>query len=138
MNKNFFIAWVVVFIVWMAGSFAVHGFWLSDLYAQYPNLYRTEDDTQQYFYLMLIAHIVMAGAFVWIYQRGQETRPWLAEGLRFGVAIALLTAVPTYTIYFVVQPMPANLAIQQIIGECLVLLLLGAVVAFLNKPAQTG
>lgn len=87
---------------------------------------------------MLIAHIVMAGAFVWVYQRGQEDKPWLAQGLRFGVAIALLTAVPTYTIYFVVQPMPANLAIQQMIGECIVLLLLGAIVAFLNKPAQTS
>lgn len=137
MNKKFLISWAVVFVVWMAGSFAVHGAWLSDLYAQFPNLYRTESDTQQLFHLMLIAHIVMAGAFVWIYQRGAENKPWLAQGVRFGIAIALLAVVPTYTIYYVVQPMPGNLAVQQIIGDGILVLILGAVVAFLNRSKET-
>jgi len=135
MNTKFFISWAVVFVVWMGGSFAVHGAWLSELYAQLPNLYRTESDTQQLFYLMLIAHIIMAAAFVWIYQRGAENKPWLAQGMRFGVAIALLAVVPMYTIYYVVQPMPGNLAIQQIIGDSILVLVLGVIVAFLNKPA---
>jgi hypothetical protein len=30
----------------------------------------------------------------------------MAQGVRFGVAVALLTIVPSYLIYFVVQPMP--------------------------------
>lgn len=136
MNKKFLISWVVIFVVWMAGSFAVHGAWLSEMYAQLPNLYRTESDTQGLFYLMLIAHIIMAGAFVWIYQRGAENKPWLTQGVRFGIAIALLAVVPTYMIYYVVQPMPGNLAIQQIIGDSILLLILGVVVAALNRSAD--
>ncbi|MDH3362920.1 MAG: hypothetical protein OEM45_04375 [Gammaproteobacteria bacterium] len=138
MNKKFLISWAVVFVVWMAGSFAVHGGWLSDQYAQLPNLYRTESDTQQLFYLMLIAHVIMAGAFVWIYQRGAENKPWLAQGVRFGIAIALLAVVPTYIIYYVVQPMPGNLAIRQIIGDGILVLILGAVAAFLNRSTETA
>lgn len=138
MNKQFLIAWVVVFVVWMAGSFAVHAAWLGDTYAGLPNLYRSETDAAPYSYLMFLSHVLMAGAFVWIYRRGQEDKPWLTQGLRFGAAIAVLAPIPTYTIYFVVQPMPGSLAIQQIIGDVIVLLILGAVVAFLSKPAAAS
>ena len=82
----------------MIGSFGVHGAWLSDIYATMPNIMRTETDSQALFHFMLLAHIVMAGAFVWIYQRGTEDKPWAQQGLRFGVAIALLAPVPMFTI----------------------------------------
>src|ERR1700721_144549 len=72
---------------------------------QLANLFRAESDQQNFFPLMLGAHVILSGAFVWIYARGVEARPWLAQGLRFGVAVALLTIVPTYLIYFAVQPM---------------------------------
>ena len=52
------------------------------------------------------------------------------------IAIALLAVVPTYMIYYVVQPMPGNLAIQQIIGDSILLLILGVVVAALNRSAD--
>jgi hypothetical protein len=38
--------------------------------------------------------------------RGVEAKPWVAQGERFGIAVALLTVWPTYLIYYVVQPMP--------------------------------
>ena len=75
----------------------------------------------------------MSGAFVWIYSRGAEAKPWLAQGLRFGVAIALLTVVPTYAIYYAVQPMPGMLVIKQIVFDSLLILILGAAVAFLYR-----
>lgn len=135
MTKNFLISWGVVFVVWMVGSFVVHGVLLNELYATLPNLYRSETDTQALSYLVLIAHLIMAGSFVWIYQRGAEDKPWIAQGLRFGLAVALLAAVPTYIMYYVVQPMPLNLAVQQAIGDGLLLLILGMVAAFLHRRA---
>lgn len=133
MNKKFFISWAVVYVVWMAGSFVVHGVLLGDGYAALPNLFRPPEEANKYFHLMLIAHIVMAGAFVWIYQRGNEHKPWLAQGVKFGAAVALLAPIPTYTIYYVVQPMPGMHVVQQIVFETILLLIVGAVVAFLNK-----
>lgn len=137
MNKKFLISWVIVFVAWMAGSFVVHGTLLQSGYAALPNLFRPEADAQNYMHLMLLAHVVMAGAFVWIYQRGLENRSWLPQGLRFGAAIALLGPIPMYSIYYVVQPMPGNFVVQQIVFESILLLVLGALVAFLNKPATS-
>lgn len=139
MNRNFLISWVVVFVLWMAGSFVVHGLLLESAYSELPNLFRTAEESQAYMHFMLLAHVIMAGAFVWIYQRGRENKPWLAQGLRFGVAIALLGPVPMYMIYYVVQPLTPGLVIGQMVYDSLLVVLLGVVVAFLGKaPAAAS
>ncbi len=135
--KRFLVAWVVVFVAWMAGSFVVHGSLLHDDYATLPNLFRTEADAQQHFPLMILAHVLLAGAFVWIYARGVETKPWPAQGIRFGLAVALLTIVPTYMIYYVVQPLPGSLVTKQILFDGILMIVLGLVAAFLyREPAR--
>jgi len=135
-NKKFFVAWALIFVLWMIGSFIVHGALLETDYAKLPSMFRPEADAQQYFPLMILAHVILAGALVWIYARGAEAKPWLAQGLRFGVAIALLTIVPTYTIYYVVQPMPGMLVIKQIVFDGALVLILGAALAFLYRSPQ--
>ena len=82
MNRAFLIAWIVIFVVWMVGSFVVHGVLLHDDYAKLPNLFRPEAEAQQYFPLMILAHIILAGAFSWIYSRGVEAAPWFPQGNR--------------------------------------------------------
>lgn len=102
MNRSFLVSWVVVFFVWMALSFAVHSAWLGDSYAAMTNIFRPEEEQMALCHFMLLAHVLMAGAFVWIYQRGQEDKPWLQQGIRFGIAVALLAPIPTYMIYYTV------------------------------------
>jgi hypothetical protein len=131
MNKKFIIAWVVLFVAWFVGSFVVHGTLLQSDYAQLTSLFRPEGDQQRYFPLMILAHVILA--FVWVYARGVEPKPWLAQGVRFGIAIALLTIVPTYIIYFVVQPMPGNVVIKQIVFDGALMIILGAIVAWLYR-----
>jgi hypothetical protein len=133
MNKNFLGTWVVVFVLWMAGSFLVHDTLLHSDYAAISALFRSEADAQQLFPFMILAHVLMAGAFTWIYIRGHEAKPWLAQGLRFGFAVALLTVIPTYIIYYVVQPMPGMTVVKQIIFDSIVLLVVGAAAAFMNR-----
>jgi hypothetical protein len=132
MNKKFFIAWIVVFVVWVLGSFVVHGVLLHDDYSQLPNLMRTEADANSLRPLMFLAQLSMAGAFVWIYSRGVEPKPWLAQGMRFGVAVALLL-MPMFLIYYVVQPTPGALALKQMVFEGILVIILGAVAAFFYK-----
>ena len=133
MNKKFLGTWVVVFVLWMVGSFIVHGTLLHNDYAALSNMFRSEADAQQHFPLMIVAHVVLAGAFTWIYMRGHEAKPWLPQGLRFGFAVALLTVIPTYTIYYVVQPMPGMTVVKQIVFDSIVLLVLGGAAAFMNR-----
>jgi hypothetical protein len=133
MGKRFFIGWIVIFVLWMLGSILVHGVLLHADYAALPNLMRTEADSQKYFPLMILAHVILSGAFVWIYARGVEPKPWLPQGVRFGVAIALLTIVPTYLIYYVVQPMPGALVAKQIVFDGILVVILGIVAAYMYR-----
>jgi hypothetical protein len=136
-NKKFIIAWIVLFVAWVLGSFVVHGVLLRSDYMQLGNLFRPESEEQKYFPLMILAHVILSGAFVWIYARGVESKPWMAQGMRFGVAVAMLTIVPSYLIYFVVQPMPAGVVIKQILFDGVLLVILGAIVAWLYRDRAT-
>ncbi|HXX83390.1 MAG TPA: hypothetical protein VEN29_05355 [Casimicrobiaceae bacterium] len=133
MNKRFFIGWVVIFIVWFLGSFVVHGVLLHDDYSKLASLFRGQAESQSFFPLMALAHVMLSGALVWIYSRGVEAKPWLPQGLRFGVAVAFLTVVPTYIIYYVVQPMPGGLVVKQIVFDGILMLILGCVTAFVYR-----
>jgi hypothetical protein len=130
---KFVIAWIVIFVVWFAGSYAVHGVLLHDDYSKLSNLFRTETEAQSFFPLMILAHVMLSGALVWIYVRGAEAKPWLGQGIRFGVAVLFLTVVPTYLIYYVVQPMPGATVAKQIIFDGILTLILASVVAFLYR-----
>jgi len=138
MNKKFIIAWIVIFIAWFAGSFVVHGVLLHDDYMKLTNLFRPEADAQKYMPLMVLAHVLLSGALVWIYARGAEAKPWLPQGIRFVVAVALLTIVPTYLIYYVVQPMPGMTVAKQIVFDGVLTLILASITAFIyRQPAQS-
>jgi hypothetical protein len=137
MNKQYIIAWIVVFVVWFAGSYVVHGVLLHEDYAKLSGLFRSEAEAQQYFPLLIFAHVLLSGALVWIYARGVEAKPWVAQGIRFGIAVALLTIVPTYLIYYVVQPMPGATVAKQIAFDSILTLILACVTAFLyRRPAE--
>jgi len=138
MNKKFVIAWIVLLIAWFVGSFVVHGVLLRSDYMHLTNLFRVEGEQQKYFPLMCLAHVILSGAFAWIYARGVEAKPWLAQGVRFGVAVALLTTVPTYMIYFVVQPMPGEVVIKQIVFDGILMVILGTIVAWLYRDRAAG
>lgn len=133
MNKRFLLAWLVVFVAWFIGSFIVHGVLLHADYAALSGLFRKESEAQNFFPLMILAHILMSGAFVWIYARGVEAKAWLGQGIRYGVAIVLLTTVPLYLIYYVVQPMPGATVVKQIVFDGILVLILGAIAAFMYR-----
>jgi hypothetical protein len=133
MNKKFFLAWAVLFVAWFVGSFVVHGVLLRPDYMQLTGLFRPQGEEQKYFPLMILAHVILSGAFVWIYARGVEAKPWLAQGVRFGIAVALLTIVPTYLIYFVVQPIPGEVVFKQITFDGVLLVILGTIVAWMYR-----
>ena len=87
---------------------------------------------------MLIAHVIMAAAFVWIYVRGNENKPWIEQGIRFGVAVALLAVVPVYLIYYTVLPTPGMIVVKQILFDGVLVIILGIIAAFLNKPSAAS
>ena len=125
MNRQFAISAGVMFVMAYALGFIVHGVLLHGDYARLPNLMRPMSEMMGMIPYLAIAHACFAVAFTWIYIKGRESRPWLAQGIRYGIAIAVLMTVPTYLIYHAVMPIPLGLAIKQIILDTISVVLMG-------------
>jgi hypothetical protein len=133
MNKRFLISLVVMFVMSMAIGFFVHARLLGPEYAQLPGLFRSQQEQGRYFPYMLLANVFIAIGFVWIYLKGKEEKPFVAQGIRYGLAIAVLVTIPTYLIYYAVQPMPGGLVLKQIVFDTIGVILMGIIIAWLNK-----
>ena len=139
MNKRFVVSVVAIFVVSMLLGMLVHGMLLGGEYAKLvPGVFRAPADSQGYFGYMLVAHVIMAIGFTWVYRQGRDAGPWMGQGLRFGIAVALLCTIPTYLIYFAVQPLPSDLVAQQVVYDTLSMVILGLVAAAINRDPPAG
>lgn len=115
-------------------GFVVHGLLLAGDYAPLiGTLLRTQEDSQHYFPWMIVADLLIGFTMTWLYRFGfSEGRTTAAQGLRFGVAVALLSVVPLHLIYYSVQPTPAVLVVKQVIFDTIRFMLLGVLIAYLQ------
>lgn len=138
MNWTFALSAAVMFVMAVVLGFLAHGVLLHDDYAKLSNVMRPESEVEAGIPLMAIAYACFALAFTWIYRKGREEKPWFAQGSRYGIAVALLTAVPTYFTYHVVAQFPFDLAVKQIVLDAIVIVLMGIVLAWLNRKETTA
>ena len=135
MNKTFVWSVVAMFIVLMFLGFLVHHVLLGSQYASVANLYRTPEDGKAHFPFMIAAHVVMAIGWTWVYRIGRENKPWLGQGVRFGLAVAVLCTIPMSLIYFAVQPLPSDLVALQATYETIASVIAGIAVAAVNRDS---
>ena len=139
MDKRFWISGVVMSIATLLVGFLVHGTLLAGDYKALGAMYRPEAEQMNYFPYMIAAHVLMGFAMTWIYRQGIDSgKGVVGQGLRFGLALALFSAIPWYLIYYAVQPLPAALAHKQMIFDTIGLLLMGVLVAYLNPRSRTS
>jgi hypothetical protein len=133
-DKKFWITGIVCTLVAFLAGFVVHGLILGGDYKALPNLFRPETEAQGFFPFMILAHIMIGFAFAWIYRQGiTPGQPWLIQGVRFGIAVAFLTTIPMFLIYYAIQPMPGALVGKQIVFDSIATIINGMVAAFINK-----
>ena len=134
MNKKFVVSSLVVAFAALMLGFVVHALLLHADYLRLSAIFRPESEAQGYFGYMLFAHLLIGIGLTWIYRMGHEAgKGVMVQGLRFGAAIAVMSTIPMYLIYFAVQRLPSDLVAQQIVFDSLCMLLLGMLVAWLNK-----
>jgi len=138
MDKRFWICGLAMSVATLLLGFVVHGWLLSDDYAPLVGtLLRTPEDSQRYFPWMILADVLIGFGMTWLYRFGfSEGRSTTAQGLRFGLAVALLAIVPSHLIYYAVQPTPAWLVVKQVAFDTIRFLLLGVLIAYL-QPRRT-
>lgn len=132
MSKKLMISAAVMFVMAWALSFLVHGLLLAPDYTATPGM-RPPAEAQKIIHWLILAQAIFGAAFAWVYLQGREDKPWLAQGIRFGIAIACLTAIPFYLIYHVVTPVAFAVAIKQIVLDTIRLVLMGIVLAWINR-----
>ena len=111
--KRIVISSVALFVTSMLLGFVVHAMLLHGDY-EASGLMRALEDQNTKFPFMLLAHVMIAFGFTLIYRRGREDRPWLGQGVRFGLLWSCASLIPTYLIYYAVMPFELVLISKQI------------------------
>ena len=136
MNKKFLISGIAASLIFFLLGFLVHGVLLSQDYMQLKSLFRPEAEAMGNMPYMILAHIVMGFAFAWIYAQGVSGASWIGQGLRFGIATALLVTVPWYLIYYSIQPWPGATVAKQLVLDSISMVITALAVAFINKDSS--
>lgn len=134
MNRKFLVSSLVLAFAALMLGFVVHGLLLHGDYARLPNIFRSDSEAEGYFGFMLLAHLLIGIGLTWIYRRGHEPgKGVVAQGIRFGLSMVVVSTLPMYLIYFAVQRLPSDLVAQQIVFDTIGMLLVGVLAAWLNK-----
>jgi len=138
MDKRFWISGVVMTIATMLLGYVVHGVMLADDYnTLVGKVMRSQEDANGMMQWMLLADACIGFAMTWIYRQAIAAPPAMSQGIRFGIAVAFLTVIPQFLVYWVVTAMPAAIVAKQLAFDTVRMVLLGVLVAHLNPP-RTG
>ena len=123
---------IVVFIAANVTGFLIHAILLKTEYMRIAGYYRQPGEEKMLF--ISLAYLAFAIGSVWVYAKGVEDKSWWEQGIRFGIAMWLVLAVPSFVIAYAVQPVPGMLALKQVLFEGLDKILLGLLTAALYRP----
>jgi hypothetical protein len=102
------------------------------------SVWRTpQDQTSRVWAMMLSVLIYVIGA-VWIYAQGVKSKPWVGQGIRFGILLAMVVVVYGSLSGWVILPVPHMLVVKWIIGEGLLSAAFGLAVAAIVRVPRTS
>jgi hypothetical protein len=133
MDKRFWICALVVAMAALLLGFLVHGVLLRDDYRALAALYRTQAEANANAAWILLAYASIGVSMTWLYRQLPAPEGAKAmQGLRFGLAAALLSFVPWHLLAYAGQPLPASLTLKQCAFDVVAMLLLGLLLSWLQ------
>ncbi|OGI19512.1 MAG: hypothetical protein A3B68_04295 [Candidatus Melainabacteria bacterium RIFCSPHIGHO2_02_FULL_34_12] len=134
--KKYILPAVSVFIVITIFDMIFHGILMEKIYLNNSHLFRSQDEICKHKYCFWIANLIFSFAFTYIYSKGHEKTDSLAQGLRYGLWIALLIWVPDALVSYSVYPHPKNLELAWLIGYSIQTILAGITVAYVFQKQK--
>src|SRR3970282_2701527 len=132
--KRWLYASAAAFVVLAVLEFAVNAVLLAVIYMQTASVWRPEAEMVSLSWLFWLAYLVFAPVFTLIYSQGFESnKQGIGQGLRFGIYVGLLTAIPLNLIWYVVLPIPASLAVYWAIAGMGEMIAMGITVGLIYK-----
>jgi hypothetical protein len=130
---------VAAFVILFVAGFVVHNVWLGTTYRQMRDAgfsFRPEDTMRHKLWGVWVSDVLYSILFVWVYARGREEKPWVGQGIRYGILMSLFTVVPSTLNEYVVYNLPHTLTVEWMVAGLITLMLMGlAVAAILKKPS---
>jgi hypothetical protein len=130
---KFLLRTIVVAVAMFALGFIGHQLLLGRAYVAIEPIMRSKADMQAHMPFALMNCLVFSAAFVWIYSQGRSARPWLGQGIRFGVAIWAIASMPLYLTNYVIEPWPGIFVAKILAWEFAAAVILGIIVGALAR-----
>jgi hypothetical protein len=125
------------FILQMAGLFLIHSVWLKQDYLNTEAIWRAPQDQIARGWAMLLSVLIYVIGAVLIYSLIAKSGSWVAQGIRFGILLAMVVVVYGSLSGWVILPLPHMLVVKWIIGEGLLSVIFALVVAAICRPKST-
>lgn len=133
-NKRWLQASVAVAVVMFILEFIIHGVLLQDIYRQTASVWRPEAELESMMWMMWLGYLIFAPFFTLIYAKGYEPRKkGLEQGFRYGVYMAMAMAPMQSLAWYVIIPIPGNLAFYWLVAGAVEFIALGITAGLVYK-----
>jgi hypothetical protein len=133
--KKFLPAVLVGYILMLALGYVLHEILLHPDYLATQDVWRAHDVFVKKIWVMWVGQLIFVAFFVWVYTRGVENKPWIAQGVRYGIVMTFIVVVPAACTQYAVLPIPYPLALKWMAAGGLQMVVLGLVTAFFHKQS---
>jgi len=133
--KRFSLAFIAAYIFIFLWGWLLNGVLLKDIYAQTPNLWRSQDEMMSLFHWIVIGQALIVFAFVMIYASG-FAGGGIVAGIRLGVLLEI-AAIGMRMGFYAVQPIPGKLLFYGSLSGVIEMIIVGAIVGGIYTPAAS-
>jgi len=134
--KRFILAFLAAYIFLFVWGWLFNGVLLKDVYAETPNLWRSQSEMASLLHWIIIGQALVVFSFVMIYASG-FAGGGIAAGIRLGLLLEI-AAIGMRLGFYAVQPIPGKLILYGSIGGLIEMVIVGAMVGAIYKPASKG
>jgi hypothetical protein len=132
--KRFILAFIAAYVFLFFWGWLLNGVVLKDVYAETPNLWRSQSEMMSLFHWIIIGQALVVFAFVMIYASG-FAGGGVTAGIKLGVLLEI-AAIGMRLGFYSVQPIPGKLILYGSIGGLVEMIIVGAMVGAIYKPAS--
>ena len=130
--KRFILAFIAAYIFIFLWGWLLNGVLLKDIYAQTPNLWRSQSEMMSLFHWIIIGQALIVFAFIMIYASGFAGGGVIA-GIKLGVLVEI-AAIGMRMGFYAVQPIPGKLIFYGSVSGIIEMIIVGAIVGAIYKP----
>jgi len=134
--KRFILAFIGAYIFMFLWGWLLNGVLLKDVYAETPNLWRSQSEMMSLFHWIIIGQALIVFSFVMIYASGFAGGGVVA-GIRLGILLEIAAIGMRLAIY-AAEPFPGKLIFYGSVSGLIEMIIVGAIVGAIYKPVRTS